>query len=418
MTASTMLVEKWAEVLDKGPAIATDERRAVTATLIENTVQAISAGSNGVSLTSMLSEAAPSTNTAGVANYDPVLISMVRRTVPNLIAYDICGVQPMNMPTGLIFALRARYGTQGGTEAFYNEPNTAWSGTGTHSGTIPGTLQTGTGFTTANGEALGTGGASDDFAEMTFSVERMAVEAKTRALKAEYSHEMAQDLRNVHSMDAESELIKILTGEIVAEENRMVVRSIYFSAVVGAQDATTPGTFDLDVDANGRWGGEKYKGLVMQIEKEANAVGIATRRGKGNIVICSPNVASALRASGMMSYTPAMSTSGLEVDPTGNTFAGVLNGAFRIYVDPFAVGNFVVVGYKGASSWDAGIFYCPYIPLTLYRAVGENSFVPKIGFKTRSGLVANAFAGGATAANGAITANSNVFYRKFTVTGL
>lgn len=416
--AANMLTEKWSAVLNEGKAIASPERRAITATLLENAEAAIRSDTSGLNLTSLLSEAAPSTNTAGVMNYDPVLMTMIRRSMPNLMAYDVCGVQPMTMPTGLIFALRSRYGTQTGPEAFYNEADTTWSGTGTQTGaTGDATITTGTGFDKTVGETLGTGAPSPEFKEMSFSIERVAVEAKTRALKAEYSHELAQDLRSVHSMDAEAELIKILTGEILADMNREVIRSIYISAVQGAEDTSTPGIFDLDVDANGRWSDEKYKGLINQIEKEANAIAKATRRGKGNIVIASSDVVSALRATSYLSNSPNLNTQDLQVDDTGNTFAGVLNGWFKVYVDPYAGANYMIVGYKGTSAFDAGLFYCPYVPLQLYRAVGENSFVPKIGFKSRAGLVMNPMQG-LTPSNGAITANTNVWYRRIRVVNL
>jgi hypothetical protein len=360
-----------------------------------------------------------------VAGYDPVLISLVRRAMPNLIAYDIAGVQPMTGPTGLIFAMRSRYSAQNGTEAFYNEAATAFSGTGTQTGdAIPAgfpantsLLTTGTGMDTAAAEALGDGNGTN-FAEMAFSIEKVTVSAKSRALKAEYTTELAQDLRAVHGLDAETELSNILQSEILVEINRELVRTIYTNAVSGATATATAGIFDLDVDANGRWSVEKFKGLMFQIEQEANAIAKATRRGKGNIVICSSDVASALQMAGVLDYTPALNSNSLEVDDTGNTFAGVLNGRYRVYIDPYAGNNYMVVGYKGSSAFDAGLFYCPYVPLQMVRAVGENSFQPKIGFKTRYGMVANPFAKGGTQGLGALDVNSNVYYRRVRVTNL
>jgi hypothetical protein len=354
------------------------------------------------------------------AGYDPILISLVRRAVPNMIAYDICGVQPMTGPTGLIFAMRARYGSQGGAEAMYNEADTDFSGTGTHANTLPGgSVTSGTGMTTAAAEALGDGGGTN-YAEMAFSIEKVTVAAKTRALKAEYTTELAQDLKAVHGLDAETELANILQTEILTEINREVIRTIYDVAVAGAAGAATPGTFDLDVDANGRWSVEKFKGLMFQIEQEANAIAKGTRRGKGNVVICSSDVASALQMAGVLDYTPALNSNNLEVDDTGNTFAGVLNGRFRVYVDPFAGANYLVVGYKGSSAFDAGLFYCPYVPLQMVRAVGENSFQPKIGFKTRYGMVSNPFAQGDVSSQGlgALTSDLNKYYRKVTIANL
>ena len=316
-----------------------------------------------------------------------------------MIAYDICGVQPMTGPTGLIFAMRSRMGTQGGAEAFYGEADTTDSGAGTHAKHLPNAnttlITSGTGMDTGVAEALGDGGGTN-FGEMAFSIEKVTVSAKTRALKAEYTTELAQDLKAVHGLDAETELANILQTEILTEINREVVRTIYKTAEVGASNTAAAGVFDLDVDANGRWSVEKFKGLMFQIEQEANAIAKGTRRGKGNIVICSSDVASALQMAGVLDYTPALNSNTLEVDDTGNTFAGVLNGRFRVYVDPFAGGNYLVVGYKGTSAFDAGLFYCPYVPLQMVRAVGENSFQPKIGFKTRYGMVANPFAQGTT----------------------
>jgi hypothetical protein len=431
------LVEKWGPILEHSrfTPIADAQKKAITATILENTEKNLREDSTAVSMTSLLSENGPPTNFGGglgqasggnsnVAAYDPVLISLVRRAMPNLIAYDIAGVQPMTGPTGLIFAMRSKYSTQGGTEAFYNEADTDFAGTGTHAGSpfptdFANTTQwsTGTGMTTTAAEALGAVG-NTQFNEMAFSIEKVAVEAKSRALKAEYTTELAQDLKAVHGLDAESELANILSSEILAEINREVVRTIYTTSVVGANTTSVQGTFDLDVDANGRWSVEKFKGLMFQIEREANQIAKDTRRGKGNIVICSSDVASALQMAGVLDYTPALNSNALNVDDTGNTFAGVLNGRFRVYIDPYAGSNYLVVGYKGASSFDAGLFYCPYVPLQMVRAIGENSFQPKIGFKTRYGMVSNPFAFGATASNGALTANSNVYYRKVRVTNL
>ena len=431
----TRLVEKWEPILahESFSPISDQHRKAVTATVLENTERALQeTGDLSANMTSLLSEAP--TNDVGTtggftggsaaagpgAGYDPILISLVRRAVPNLIAYDICGVQPMTGPTGLIFAMRARYGSQAGAEAMYNEADTDFAGTGTHANTLPGgAVTTGTGMTTAAAEALGDGGGTN-YAEMAFSIEKVTVAAKTRALKAEYTTELAQDLKAVHGLDAETELANILQTEILTEINREVVRTIYSTAVAGAAGAATPGTFDLDVDANGRWSVEKFKGLMFQIEQEANAIAKGTRRGKGNVVICSSDVASALQMAGVLDYTPALNSNSLEVDDTGNTFAGVLNGRFRVYVDPFAGANYMVVGYKGSSAFDAGLFYCPYVPLQMVRAVGENSFQPKIGFKTRYGMVANPFAQGDVSSQGlgALTADANKYYRKVTIANL
>lgn len=427
------LIEKWDAVLqhDAFSKITDETRRNTTAVVLENTVQALKeSGDQSINMTSLLMEtptnaagtngfSGSATATGPVAGYDPVLISLVRRAMPNLIAYDIAGVQPMTGPTGLIFAMRSRYTNQAGTEAFYNEADTDFSGIGTHAGNtgVAATANSGTGMATASAEALGSN-SSTAFAEMAFSIEKVTVAANTRALKAEYTTELAQDLRAVHGLDAEAELANILSSEILAEINREVVRTIYTTAVQGAAATATPGIFDLDVDANGRWSVEKFKGLMFQIETEANAIAKATRRGKGNIVICSSDVASALQMAGILDYTPALNSNNLAVDDTGNTFAGILNGRFRVYIDPYAGANYVVVGYKGSSSFDAGLFYCPYVPLQMVRAVGENSFQPKIGFKTRYGLVANPFAQGATQGMGAITANTNVYYRRIRVSNL
>ena len=432
------LVEKWSPILEHASfsPITDSHKKAVTATILENTERALAeTGDLSANMTSLLSEAAP-TNDAGTggfgagataggpaAGYDPILISLVRRAVPNLIAYDICGVQPMTGPTGLIFAMRARYGAQNGDEALYAEADTDFSGTGTHANTLPNAnnalITTGTGLDTGAGEALGDG-VGDAYAEMAFSIEKVTVAAKTRALKAEYTTELAQDLRAVHGLDAETELANILQSEILTEINREVVRTIYKTAEAGAPGTASAGVFDLDVDANGRWSVEKFKGLMFQIEQEANAIAKGTRRGKGNIVICSSDVASALQMAGVLDYAPALNSNSLEVDDTGNTFAGVLNGRFRVYIDPFAGSNYLVVGYKGSSAFDAGLFYCPYVPLQMVRAVGENSFQPKIGFKTRYGMVANPFAQGDASSQGlgALTQDTNKYYRRVRVTNL
>jgi hypothetical protein len=437
MSQSTRdLVAKWGPILEHAAfaPIIDAQKRAITATLLENTERNLREDSTAVSLSSLLMEASP-TNSAGtlgftsgstaggpVAGYDPVLISLVRRAMPNLIAYDIAGVQPMTGPTGLIFAMRSKYNAMSGNtsvEAFYSEADTDFSGTGTHATGLDGTTgqTTGTAMQTAAAEALGSNGGGT-FAEMAFSIEKVAVEAKSRALKAEYTTELAQDLKAVHGLDAETELANILQSEILAEINREVVRTIYTTAVAGAVNTSVSGTFDLDVDANGRWSVEKFKGLMFQIEREANQIAKDTRRGKGNIVICSSDVASALQMAGVLDYTPALNSNALNVDDTGNTFAGVLNGRFRVYIDPYATGNYLVVGYKGSSSFDAGLFYCPYVPLQMVRAVGQDTFQPKIGFKTRYGMVANPYAQGATQGLGALTANTNKYYRRIKVTNL
>jgi hypothetical protein len=424
------LVEKWGPILehDSFSPIADNHKKSVTATILENTERALmESGDISASMTGLLSETtvtgdggfgSASTAAGPTAGYDPVLISLVRRAMPNLMAYDIAGVQPMTGPTGLIFAMRSTYTNQAGGEAFYNEADTDFSGAGTHAQTLPhATPTTGTGMGTAAAEALGDGGGTS-FAEMAFSIEKVTVAAKSRALKAEYTTELAQDLKAVHGLDAETELANILQSEILVEINRELVRTIYTNAVAGAAATAVAGTFDLDVDANGRWSVEKFKGLMFQIEQEANAIAKATRRGKGNIVICSSDVASALQMAGVLDYTPALNSNSLTVDDTGNTFAGVLNGRYKVYIDPYAGSNYLVVGYKGSSSFDAGIFYCPYVPLQMVRAVGENSFQPKIGFKTRYGMVSNPYAQGGTQGSGALTANTNVYYRRVGIANL
>ena len=435
MYLTEQLEQKWSPVLDHEGAgkIKDSYRRAVTAIILENQEKAMAEEGR------QLNEAAPANATgSGIQNYDPILISLVRRSLPKLIAYDVCGVQPMTGPTGLIFAMRSRYDNQAGTEAFFNEANTRFSSSNKAGSTVGGSLQTGTDpvsnvlnsalYTTANGmstaaaEALGDSG-SNLFAEMAFSIEKVTVTARSRALKAEYTMELAQDLKAVHGLDAETELANILSTEILAEINREVIRTIYEQAVVGAAyGTTTSGTFDLDTDSNGRWSVEKFKGLIFQIERECNAIAKATRRGKGNTLIVSSDVASALAMAGVLDYTPALSAN-LEVDDTGNTFAGVMHGRVKVYIDPYfggsASGNeLVLVGYKGTSPYDAGLFYCPYVPLQMVRAIGQDTFQPKIGFKTRYGMVANPFAQGTTAGLGALTARTNNYYRIFRVRNL
>lgn len=432
------LVSKWAPVLNEETAgpISDNYRKQVTAAILENQERAMREEA-GFSAFGSINEAAPANATGGnVDNFDPVLISLVRRAMPNLMAYDIAGVQPMTGPTGLIFAMKSKYSTQGGTEALgIAEPNTAFSGDGTaHGSGGPSGLgdgagdsadgmvddrdssEYGKGMTRAAGEALGDS-AGNPFAEMAFSIEKQTVTAKTRALKAEYTMELAQDLKAIHGLDAETELANILSAEILAEINREVVRAVNAQAKLGASTSqtTTNGIFDVDADADGRWSVEKFKGLIFQIEREANTIAKETRRGKGNFVICSSDVASALAASGMLDYTPAMSTN-LNVDDTGNTFAGVLNGKMKVYVDPYASADYINVGYKGTSAYDAGVFYCPYVPLTMVRAVGENDFQPRIGFKTRYGMTANPFVTGAIAAQTGLPApGNNQYYRIFRV---
>jgi hypothetical protein len=438
MYLSESLQKKWEGVLDHAdlPKIADPYKRAVTAVVLENQATEMQKQGGG-----MMTEAAP-TNSAGtggygggatatgpVAGFDPILISLVRRSLPNLIAYDICGVQPMTGPTGLIFAMRSMYSTTrapgSGVEAFYNEANTGFTSNGAPAqtslavgaaaaNTFVGNAAAGLGFTTAQGE-------DNPFQEMGFSIEKVTVTANTRALKAEYSIELAQDLKAVHGLDAETELSNILSAEILAEINREVVRTIYGTAVTGAQiGTTTAGTFDLDTDSNGRWMVEKVKGLAFQIEREANAIAKATRRGKGNILICSSDVASALAMAGILDYNSALQSQvNLTVDDTGNTFAGTLFGRIKVYIDPYFVASgtseFAVVGYKGTNAYDAGLFYCPYVPLQMVRAVDTTTFQPKIGFKTRYGMVANPFAQGTTQGSGANTVLTNNYYRAFKV---
>ena len=422
------LVKKWSPILEaEGTApIKNKYIKEVTAVLLENQEREIRRGHDAMG---ELNEAAPANavgtygDTGGFAKFDPVLISLVRRAMPQMIAYDVAGVQPMTQPTGLIFAMKSRYSTQGGTEALFNEADTDFSGTGTHSAsasTDPHTsYTTGTGIATNTAEDLG---GATAFGQMAFSIEKTSVTAKTRALKAEYSIELAQDMKSVHGLDAEGELSNILSTEILAEINREVIRTIYTTAKAGAAVGTaTAGTFDLDVDSNGRWSVEKFKGLMFQIEREANAIGQQTRRGRGNFIITSADVASALAMAGVLDYTPALQgNSAMNIDDTSTTFAGVLNGKYKVYVDPYTANvyntQFFVVGYKGQSAFDAGIFYCPYVPLQLVRAVDPATFQPKIGFKTRYGLVANPFV--SLDGTGGLTANENYYYRRVKVTNL
>lgn len=436
------LVQKWTPVLEHKDLenIKDIHRRNVTARILENTEKALASDP--------LNEAAPTNSTgAGIANYNPIMISLVRRAMPNLVAYDICGVQPMTGPTGLIFAMRSRYTNQTGTETFYNEVNTGHSarqganataaqagytantdvgGANGNIGTYPGvsnnagnsTYNFAGGISTALAEGLG-GNATALFPEMSFSIEQVSVTAKERALKAEYSIELAQDLKAIHGLDAETELSNILSSELLAEINREVVRTILVTAKPGAQvGTTTAGIFDLDTDSNGRWSVEKYKGLMMQIELESNAIAKATRRGRGNVIVCSSNVASALTMAGFLDTAPALQSNQLQVDDTGNTFAGVLNGRYKVYIDPYAGGDYMVVGYRGSNPWDAGLFYAPYVPLQMVRAVNPDTFQPKLGFKTRYGMVANPFAEGATAGLGALTQDSNVYYSRVKVNNI
>jgi hypothetical protein len=458
------LQEKWAPLLDyEGlDSFKDSHRRAVTAILLENQERALreereflyesptnstATGASGAGL--------GGATTGAMQGFDPVLISLIRRSMPNLIAYDIAGVQPMSGPTGLIFAMRSRYTSQSGTETFYNEVDSAFSGqdagaantngwTGgsvgmgttaqrgsnpsildptdqsANAGNGANTYNVGQGMRTDEAESLGEG--NEQFNQMAFSIEKVTVTAKSRALKAEYSLELAQDLKAIHGLNAEAELANILSTEILAEINREVIRTIYKIAKPGAQvNTATAGTFDLDVDSNGRWSVEKFKGLIFQIERDANAIAQQTRRGKGNTILCSADVASALAMAGVLDYTPALNAN-LNVDDTGNTFAGVLQGKYRVYIDPYSANvsanQFYVVGYKGSSPYDAGLFYCPYVPLQMVRAVGENTFQPKIGFKTRYGMVANPFAEGLTAGAGALTTNANTYYRRVRVSNL
>ena len=465
MYNSEHLQEKWAPILDYDglDPIKDSHRRAVTAVLLENQEKELREERNflseapNVNTNSSSSAAGFSADAAAagpVAGFDPVLISLIRRSMPNLVAYDLAGVQPMNGPTGLIFAMRSRYKPQSGTEALFNEADTAFSGqndgfdvdtgdvntnvglgTTAQQGSNPGLLNptaaqtnatdynVGQGMRTDTAEDLGDG-AGDQFNQMAFSIEKVTVTAKSRALKAEYSLELAQDLKAIHGLNAEAELANILSTEILAEINREVIRTIYNVAEPGAQaNVATGGTFDLDTDSNGRWSVEKFKGLIFQMERDANAIAQRTRRGKGNMILCSADVASALTMAGVLDYTPALN-SNLNVDDTGNTFAGVLQGKYRVYIDPYSANvsanQYYVIGYKGSSPYDAGLFYCPYVPLQMVRAVGQDTFQPKIGFKTRYGIVENPFSQG-DATNqglGVLTRNKNRYYRRVKVTNL
>ena len=464
MFNAEQLQEKWNPLLEHDgiDPIKDNHRKAVTAVLLENQERFLSEEKQFLSEGPTMSVGnggytAGATDSGPVAGFDPVLISLIRRSMPNLVAYDLAGVQPMNAPTGLIFAMRSRYvdGTNAdrrlGTEALFNEPDSAFSGqsssfsqtegwtgaatglgTTAQSGTNPGALNpstaatqvaydVGQGMRTDNAENLGST-AADQFNEMAFSIEKVTVTAKSRALKAEYSLELAQDLKAIHGLNAEAELANILSTEILAEINREVIRTIYKVAETGAQvNVASAGTFNLDVDSNGRWSVEKFKGLLFQIERDANAIAQRTRRGKGNIILCSADVASALTMAGVLDYTPALNAN-LNVDDTGNTFAGVINGKYRVYIDPFAANSaatqYYVIGYKGSSPYDAGLFYCPYVPLQMVRAVGQDTFQPKIGFKTRYGMVENPFSQGTTQGNGTLTVNANRYYRRVSVANL
>lgn len=441
MYLSEELDSKWSPILDHDglSKIKDSYRRAVTAVVLENQEKAMAEEAR------QLYETAPTNNYGGgnIQAYDPIIISLVRRALPNLMAFDICGVQPMSGPTGLIFAMRSRYGSQTGTEALFNEANSAFSGTnalGANGNTMGNIANTnpvfalssadvygvGRGMSTAESERLGDV-SSNQFAEMAFSIDKVTVTARSRALKAEYTMELAQDLKAVHGLDAETELANLLSTEILADMNREVVRSIYRSATIGAQfGVTTAGTFDLDTDSNGRWSVEKFKGLVFHIERECNAIARATRRGKGNMLIVSSDVASALSMAGVLDYTPALQVN-LNVDDTGNTFAGTIHGRIKVFIDPYFGGSTIgdelcTVGYKGTSAYDAGLFYCPYVPLQMVRAVGQDSFQPKIGFKTRYGMVANPFAtlagDGAVADRTTNANNANIYYRIFRIRNL
>ena len=432
MFLSENLQQKWQAILEHPdlPEIKDSYKRAVTSVLLENQERSLREER------SALFEAAPTNNinaTSGIDKYDPIMIGLVRRAMPNLMAYDICGVQPMTGPTGLIFAMRSTYGaernnTSTRVEALYNEANTSFSGTATSAtgnNPVSGTYTTGTGVTTATAEAMGTSGGQA-FNEMSFAIDKTTVTAKSRALKAEYTVELAQDLKAIHGLDAEAELSNILSQEFMFEINREVIRTIYKVAKPGSPATATAGTFDLDVDSNGRWSVERFKGLLFNIERDANHIAQDTRRGKGNFIVCSADVASALAMSGVLDYAPALST-GLNVDDTGNTFAGVLNGRYRVYIDPYssnlgAASQFYMVGYKGSSPYDAGMFYCPYVPLQMVRAVDPNSFQPKIGFKTRYGLIANPYVTSSDSTSDAdaasFTANRNQYYRRTQVLNL
>ena len=434
--ADSQLMEKWGPVLEheSAPVIQDKYKKAVTARLLENqevalAEEAAQMNGNYISEAANVVGAGMGATAGNIKGFDPVLISLVRRAMPNLIAYDVAGVQPMTGPTGLIFAMKAKYGTQGGAEAFFDEADTDFSGTGTHAAGPTGlegetdgsgadgvlgdnladtVITSGSGLATSAAEAL----TGSGFGEMAFTIEKSTVTAKSRALKAEYTMELAQDLKAIHGLDAEAELANILSTEILAEINREMIRTIMAKAKLGAQQTSVAlkGAFDVGTDSDGRWMVEKFKGLIMQLEREANIIAKQTRRGKGNFVICSSDVASALAAAGVMDYTPALST-GLQVDDTGNTFAGVLNGRLKVYVDPYATADFALVGYRGSNPYDAGMFYCPYVPLTMVKAIGESDFQPRIGFKTRYGMVTNPFVG----ADGTGSDRANPYFRIFRV---
>ena len=429
MQSFDTLIEKWSPVLNEESAGAITDplRKAVTAAVLENQERALMEERNATA--GFLAEAPTNSTGGAISNWDPVLISLVRRAMPNLMAYDLCGVQPMSGPTGLIFAMKSHYNGQGpGNEALgLDEPQSGFSGAvdaaGESSG-LSGLQADGTGrelglpgrpMSTGAAESLGE--ADGSFKEMGFSIEKQSVVAKSRALKAEYSLELAQDLKAIHGLDAETELANILSTEILAEINREIVRTINSQAVLGAQtsNVAAPGIFDVSTDGDGRWSAEKFKGLAMQIDREANAIAKATRRGKGNIVVCSSDVATALAASGQLDYTPG---AGLSVDDTGNTFAGTLNGRLRVFIDPYATVDYLTVGYKGSNAYDAGMFYCPYVPLQMVKAVAEDTFQPKIGFKTRYGMASNPFVSGPGQHDMANTAGANTYYRIFRVDNL
>ena len=422
MYLSEEIQKKWSPVLDHPDLqeIADPYRKAVTSVVLENQEKALREEKN------VFSEAVHANNMSGeIDTYDPILISLVRRALPNLMAYDVAGVQPMTGPTGLIFAMKSHYSSQTGDEALFNEADTDFSGGGTHAGSNPvdGSYTTGTGVSRDDAERFGDSGGTT-LNQMAFSIEKTTVTAKSRALKAEYTVELAQDLKAVHGLDAESELSNILSQEILAEINREVIRTIYKVAKTGAASTATPGTFDLDVDSNGRWSVERFKGLLFNIERDANVIAQDTRRGKGNFLICSSDVASALSMAGVLDYTPALSTN-LNVDDTGNTFAGVLNGRYKVYVDPYsantgAASQFYVAGYKGTSPYDAGLFYCPYVPLQMVRAIDPDTFQPKIGFKTRYGMIANPYVvdGSGNTDGDTFTADRNQYYRAVKVSNL
>ena len=431
MFMSESLQEKWQPVLEHPdlPKIDDSYKRAVTSVVLENQERALNEDRGMISEASPVN-AAVGSDGSGISNWDPILISLVRRSLPNLVAYDICGVQPMTGPTGLVFAMKARYNDNTSrlamTEALFDEADSDFAGAGTQAGTDPfgdaATYASGTGMTTAAGEALGDS-ASNPFASMAFTIEKATVTAKTRALKAEYTIELAQDLKAIHGLDAETELANILSAEILAEINREVVRTVNVQAKTGAQSGTAnAGRFDLDVDSSGRWSVEKFKGMLFHVEREANTIARESRRGKGNFILCSSDVASALAMAGVLDYAPALNTN-LNVDDAGNTFAGVLNGKYKVYIDPYYTldpvsghsnEGYMTVGYRGSNPYDAGLFYCPYVPLQMVRAVGENTFQPKIGFKTRYGMISNPFVG-STPSDGLASAGSNFYYRKVEV---